>query len=98
MTYAIVHHFKGATQAQFEAVSAKVDPAGGGLVPGEILEISGPSEEGWMIVGLFESKGAWERFRDETLAPSLREVGDTGFAGPPDELSFDVVNTHHKLA
>lgn len=97
MTYAIVHHFKGGTREQFEAVSAKVDPAGSGLVAGELLEVSGPSEDGWVVMGLFESKEAWERFLNDTLMPTIRELGAAGFAGPPDELSFDAVNVHHAL-
>ncbi len=97
MTYGIVHHFKGGTREQFEAVTAKVDPPDGSLVLGETFEASGPAEDGWVVVGLFESRQAWERFRDETLLPGFREVGAAGFSGPPDEISFDAVNVKHRL-
>jgi hypothetical protein len=98
MGYGIVHHFKGGTREQFEAVTAKVDPADGSLVAGEVFEASGASADGWVVMAIFESKEAWERFRDGTLLPGLEGVGAAGFSEPPEEISFDVVNARHREA
>jgi hypothetical protein len=98
MAYGVVHHFKGGTREQFEAVTAKVDPPDGSMVPGEIFEASGPSDDGWVVVGVFESKGAWEHFRDDVLIPGITQVGAAGFANPPAETSFDAVNVRHRDA
>ncbi|HSP64799.1 MAG TPA: hypothetical protein VLO10_01285 [Candidatus Deferrimicrobium sp.] len=96
MGYGIVHHFKGGTREQFEAVSKKVDPDDGSMVPGELFEASGASADGWVVMGIFESKEAWEKFRDGTLLPGLAEVGSSGFSGPPEEISFEVVHAQHR--
>ena len=92
MAYAVVHHFKGGTREQFEAVTAKTDPPDGSLVEGELFEFSGPSDDGWIVVGVFESRGAWETFLHDTLMPVFQEVGAAGFAGPPAELAFEAIN------
>ena len=42
------------------------------------------------MVAVHESKESWERFRDQTLLPGLEQVGGAGFAGPPDETTFEV--------
>ena len=92
MAYGVVHHFKGGTQAQFDAVASIADPPDGSLVSGELFEASGPSEDGWIVVGIFESKERWDSFFNETLLPAIGEAGDKGFAGPPEEWGFEVVN------
>jgi hypothetical protein len=96
MAYGIIHTFKGGTREQFEAVNAKVDPPDGSLTPGEIFEASGPSDDGWVVMALFESKAAWEHFRDDILIPGFTEVGAAGFATPPTEISFDATNVQHR--
>jgi hypothetical protein len=77
-------------------VSSKVDPADGSLVAGELFEASGASADGWVVMAIFESKEAWEKFRDGTLLPGLADVGAAGFSGPPEEISFDVVSAQHR--
>jgi hypothetical protein len=46
MAYGIVHHFRGGTQAQYEASIAAVHPADGSLPDGQIFHAAGPSEGG----------------------------------------------------
>ena len=92
MAYGVIHHFKGGTQAQFDVVAAVVDPPDGSLLPGELFEASGPSEDGWVVMGVFDSKERWDTFFNEKLLPALGELGEKGFAGPPEEWAFEVVN------
>jgi hypothetical protein len=33
---------------------------------------------------------SWERFRDETLAPGVKELGEAGLPAPPEETTFEV--------
>ncbi len=42
-----------------------------------------------------DSQESWERFRDETLAPGLQELGDKGLPGPPEETTFEVEVEEH---
>jgi hypothetical protein len=90
MAYAIVHHFAGGTQAQYEATLAAVHPDGG-LPAGQIYHMAGPSEDGWTVVAVHDSRASWERFRDDTLLPALGAGIEGGFAAPPQETSFEVV-------
>src|SRR4051794_23076613 len=73
MAYGVVHRFTGGTKEQYEASLAAVHPDGGkGLPDGQIFHAGGPSEDGmWTIVAIHDSKGSWERFRDDILMPAL---------------------------
>jgi len=54
------------------AVLAETEPAG------LILHLAGPTDEGYRIIAVWESKDAWLRFDTESLAPVLASL-----AGPP---------------
>jgi hypothetical protein len=89
MTYAVIHHFAGGTQAQYEASLAAVHPADG-LPAGQLYHAAGPSDGGWTIVALHDSRSSWESFRDGTLLPTLGAGVDGGFTTPPQEITFEV--------
>jgi hypothetical protein len=90
--YAIVHHFPGGTKEQYEASIAAVHPSGGRLPDGQVVHAAGPSAGGWTIVAVHESRGSWERFRDQTLMPRMGQGIPGGFAAPPQETAFEVHN------
>ena len=90
MAYGIVHHFAGGTQEQYDASIAAVHPPKGALPDGQIFHAAGPSDGGWTIMAVHESKESWERFRDETLVPRLQAGIEGGFAGPPEETEIDI--------
>jgi hypothetical protein len=91
MAYGVVHRFKGGTKEQYEASLAKVHRNGGADLPeGQTLHIGGATEDGWIIVAIHDSRESWERFRDQMLRPGLQELGDAGFAGSPEETTFEV--------
>ncbi len=91
MAYGVVHLFPGGTQEQYEASIAAVHPAGG-LPAGQMFHAAGPSADGWTIVAIHESQESWERFRDETLMPSMSQGIEGGFPTPPQETAFPVHN------
>jgi hypothetical protein len=94
MAYGVVHRFRGGTKEQYEASLEKVHRHGGADLPeGQTLHIGGQTDDGWIVVAIHDSRESWERFRDETLTPGLQQVGEAGFAGPPQEMAFEV----HKL-
>jgi hypothetical protein len=90
MAYGIVHFFAGGTKQQYDASLAAVHPGDGSLPAGQIFHAAGPSPGGWTIVAFHESRESWERFRDGTLMPRMREGIKGGFAGPPQETAIDV--------
>jgi hypothetical protein len=92
MAYGIVHHFPGGTQEQYEASLAAVHPSRDSLPDGQTYHAAGPSDGGWTIFAVHESKESWERFRDGTLMPRLQEGIEGGLAGPPQETAFEIRN------
>lgn len=92
MAYGIVHHFPGGTQEQYEASLAAVHPSRDTLPDGQTFHAAGPSDGGWTIFAVHESKESWERFRDDTLMPRLQEGIEGGLAGPPQETAFEIHN------
>jgi heme-degrading monooxygenase HmoA len=76
----------------YEAVTSRVMPDDQ-LPEGNELHIAGPVAQGWQVITVWESREAFERFREEKLLPAIREVaGDQ--APSPGEPE---VNPVHKL-
>lgn len=90
MTYGIVHFFPGGTKEQYDASIAAVHPGKGQLPPGQTFHAAGPSEGGWLITAIHESKKSWEEFRDGTLMPRMQEGIKGGFEMPPEERAFEI--------
>lgn len=92
MAYGVVHQFPGGTAEQYRASLAAVHPSDGSLPAGQLFHAAGPSEDGWLIVVIHDSKQSWEQFRDGTLMPRMQAGIDGGLAGPPQETAFEVHN------
>jgi len=92
MAYGIVHFFAGGTKEQYEASIGAVHPSRSALPKGQLYHAAGPSEGGWTVIAIHESKQSWEVFRDEILGPRLRKGVPGGFTAPPQEQSFEVYN------
>jgi hypothetical protein len=90
MSYGVVHQFHGGTKEQYEASVGTVHPSDGSLPPGQIVHAAGPSDGGWTIVVVYDSKENWEQFRDETLMPAMQRGIDGGFTAPPEETTFEI--------
>ena len=91
MAYGIVHHFPGGTQEQYEASLTVVHP-GDGLPEGQIFHAAGPSDGGWTVVAVHDSKESWEQFRDGILMPRMQAGIEGGLTGPPQETAFEIHN------
>jgi hypothetical protein len=90
MAFAIIHHFPSGTQAQYEASVKAVHPANGSLPDGQIFHAAGPVPGGWTIFAVHESKASWEKFRDDTLVPTLSAGVAGGFTSPPQETEIEL--------
>jgi hypothetical protein len=55
---------------------------------GLILHAAGPTDEGFRIIGVWESEDAWQRFRKERLDPDAEVVAQI----PP---TFRALRTRH---
>jgi hypothetical protein len=92
MSYGIIHHFEGGTKEQYEASIGAVHPGDSMLPEGQVFHAAGPSEGGWTIVAIHDSRESWERFRDGVLMPRMASGIEGGFTAPPKETSFTVHN------
>lgn len=92
MAYGIIHRFAGGNEDQYRASIAAVHPSGGRLPEGQVFHAAGPSDDGWVIVAVHESKESWENFRDGTLLPRMQAGIEGGFQAPPQETGFEVRN------
>ena len=90
MAFGIVHHFPGGTKDQYDASLAAVHPGPGQLPDGQIFHAAGPSEGGWTILAVHDSKESWEAFRDNILLPRLQQGIEGGFTSQPQEYVFEV--------
>jgi hypothetical protein len=90
MAFGIVHHFPGGTKEQYEASIAVVHPSADELPDGQIFHAAGPSDGGWTILAVHDSKESWESFRDYILMPRMQAGIEGGFAAPPQETQIDV--------
>lgn len=90
MSYMISHYYAGGTQEQYEAVLAAVHPENG-LPPGQTHHFAGPTDDGWLVVAIWDSQESNDRFVEDTLVPTLGKV-EGGFSGPPQQHAAPVVN------
>lgn len=89
MAYLVTHFWPGATEDQYNATVAVVHPPGG-LPEGQIHHAAGPTEGGYLISSLWESKDQCDRFVSEKLMASMPIEG--GVEGRPEERTAEVSN------
>jgi hypothetical protein len=74
MAVVIVNEIEGAGQEFYDEVNPKVMP-GGALPDGCQLHIAGPFEGGWRVITVWDSEDQFQKFREETLIPAMKEAG-----------------------
>lgn len=84
MAVLVVHESVGGTQEQYEQVAARLTEAGLNQpsdwpVDGLLSHAAGPTDNGWIVVDVWESEEALQRF-GEVIGPVLQEIG---FPGEP---------------
>lgn len=70
VSYVIVEDV-AASWEQYRPFAEALD---GAIPEGLLLHAAGPTDEGFRIVGVWESKEAWERFRADRLGPDAEAV------------------------
>jgi hypothetical protein len=89
MGYLISHYYEGGTEAQYRTVLAEVHP-GDGLPPGQLYHAAGPTQDGWLIMAVWDSEESCAAFVRDTLMPGIGRVNG-GFVGPPQERAAQIV-------
>ena len=90
MAYLISHFFEGGTKDQYDKVVAVAHPPNG-LPAGQLYHAAGPTEGGWLVVAVWDSKESMDTFASKTLLPALQSTAG-GLAGPPQERAAEVAN------
>ena len=80
MSVVVVNEIEGGSQELYDRVNPKVMPDG--LPDGCQFHVAGPVEGGWRVISVWESDEQFQRFRDETLLPAMREAGDDDRIAP----------------
>jgi hypothetical protein len=78
----------------YEAVTGRAMP-GNQLPDGCQLHIAGPVEQGWRVITVWESREAFDRFREEKLLPAIREVAGEA---PPAAAEPEISPVHKLIA
>jgi len=78
MPYAFVQDVASSWEQYEHFAAALVEPAPAGL----ILHVAGPTDEGFRIIDVWESEGAWQDFRARRLAPAIAALGGPSRPAP----------------
>lgn len=89
MSFLITHFFEGGTQEQYDAIIATAHPADGSLPPGQLHHFAGPTEGGFLVVALWESKEQNDAFQQQ-LFPIIGSLESP--PAPPEERTAQVTN------
>jgi hypothetical protein len=89
VAYLLTHFWPGGTEEQYRAMIAAVHPPNG-LPEGQIYHAAGPTEGGFLIAAVWDSKESSDRFVSDTLMASMPVEG--GFQGQFEERVAQVSN------
>jgi hypothetical protein len=89
MSYLMTHFWPGGTEAEYRKNIGAVHP-GDGLPEGQRFHAAGPTDGGFLIAAIWDSKEHADRFVQEVLLPKMPLDG--GLAGPPEERTAEIVN------
>jgi len=96
MAYGVIHFFPGGTKEQYDATLAAVHPDRKSLPQGQIYHAAGPSQDGWNVIAIHDTKESWEKFRNGVLMPQFAQGVKGGFTAQPQEKTFEVYNLQTK--
>ena len=89
MAYLLHHFWPNGTEEQYRATVGVVHPATG-LPPGQLYHAAGPTEGGFLITAVWDSRERAEHFLHDTLMAKMPIAG--GFEGRPEERVAEIVN------
>jgi hypothetical protein len=78
MRYAFVQD----TAASWEHYQLVAEPLIESAPEGLVLHVAGPTDEGFRIIAVWESREAWQRFQADVLQPAVAALGGPSRAEP----------------
>lgn len=92
MAYLMTHFWPGGTEDQYRTTIATVHPPNA-LPDGQTYHAAGPTEGGYLVTAVWDSKESADRFMNDVLMASNVEGG---FQGAPEERVAEVSNLQTK--
>ena len=92
MAYGLTLAFDNVTEDQYWAVNEKLGigrDGKGDYPPGLVTHLGGPTTNGWVVMEVWESKGAQEAFMGSRLGAALEAAG---VPAPSQVIDTDPVN------
>jgi len=90
MAYLSTNFFEGGTADQYLAILGATH-SDGAMPNGQKHHFSSPTEGGWLVVTVWDSKESCDHFTSETPVPALRQVSG-GFTSIPQRHNVDDVD------
>jgi hypothetical protein len=90
MSYAFVQDIP----ATWERYLRIADALGAAAPEGLVLHVAGPTEEGFRMIGIWDSRETWDRFRDDRL----RTIFESLAGGSRIQPTYRELNVAHLLA
>lgn len=87
MAYLLTHFWPNATEEQYRTTVAAVHPDGG-LPAGQTYHAAGPTEGGYLVAAVWNSKADADAFVHEKLMQPI----EGGFQGAPVERTAEISN------
>lgn len=81
MAVGVLQMVPGTTQEQYEQLGEKMfgvrssEFSSAEAPDGLIMHSAGPTEDGWQVYDIWESRDHFQRFLDEHLMPAMQELG-----------------------
>jgi hypothetical protein len=75
MSIAHIIENPGGTKEQYEQVRKELGLTGSQRPPGQLVHIAGASDGGWVVVNVWESREAAEKYHTEKVVPARKKAG-----------------------
>jgi hypothetical protein len=96
MAELLVLEFEGFGQADYEKVNEILgidsETGEGDWPEGILTHTAGPTENGWIVIEVWESQEHQDKFMKSRLGPALHTAG---VEGPPRRADWSKVKAHH---
>jgi hypothetical protein len=74
--FLVVNELPGGDQTFYDSVRSIVQQTIGQEKPdGAVSHIAGKTDQGWIVVEVWENQSAWENFREQILKPAFEQAG-----------------------
>jgi quinol monooxygenase YgiN len=72
MAIAILYEFPGVGQEQYDAIMEELDFSNQ-PTPGLLFHVSGPQDDGWRAVEVWESEETWQAYCDQSYMDAVQK-------------------------